>query len=114
LAAGISASIRGTVVANPGMRPVGDLGYDQKVVPAETIGAFPLVAVFVNAPERNIVARHFIHLVFPNGGFDGAQSYFVGWFFAVHVYLLFLLVLWALAQPRVEVLLLLSSQSRLN
>jgi hypothetical protein len=69
---------------DPGVRRIGHLGEKEQVVPAEALGALPLVAVLVQALESYVVPRTALGYVPPDCAFDVADSYFGSGFLICH------------------------------
>ena len=65
---------------DPGVSLIGDLGEEQQIVAAEGRRALPLLAVFVEAIERDVEPSAVLGRVSPNGGLYRARSYFGDWF----------------------------------
>ena len=61
--------------ANPGVRLVRYLGQHQQIVPAKSIGRLPLILVFINPGEGDVVSNDVTDAVLPNGRFDVAQAH---------------------------------------
>ena len=58
----------------------------QEVVTTERIGGLPLVAVFVEAAEGDVVANATFGVVFPDGGLEMAEPDFIYGFFLRFAY----------------------------
>ena len=66
-----------SLLVNPGMGHVGDLGDEGKFFAAETGRGLPFVAVFVKPSDGDIVARAVVRFVCPDGRLDAAHADFV-------------------------------------
>jgi hypothetical protein len=71
-------------IENPGVSQIRHLGNQGKIIPSETGGLLPLIVVFVNAGNGNVVPGVVVGLILPNGRFDPSEPDFVGWFLLCH------------------------------
>src|ERR1039458_4668508 len=70
---------------NPGVCLIRNLAQQQQVVPAERVGGLPVVAVFVDAAEGDVVANAAFSFVFPDRSLDVAEPDLVyGLCFCLH------------------------------
>lgn len=66
--------------ADPGVGVIGNLGDDQKVIPAERIRRLPFLAIAIDAGELGVESDAVVGVIAPDGGANGAHSKFVGGF----------------------------------
>ena len=59
-----------SLLIDPGVGHVGDLGDEGKFLAAETGRGFPFVAVFVETGDDDVVARAVVRFVRPDGGLE--------------------------------------------
>ena len=65
------------LIKDPVVCLIGDFDDQWKIIPAKAGGVLPLVAVFVETAERDIVPHSVFGRVFPDGGFNPPESHFV-------------------------------------
>lgn len=63
-----------TLLKDPGVGHVGDLGEHGKIVSTEAVGRLPLVTVPVEAGQIDVVADAALRLVGPDRGLDGPET----------------------------------------
>ena len=66
------------LLEDPRVRRIRHFRQDEQIVAAKGLGGFPLVALFVEAAERDVVAHASFSVVALDGGFDGAEPDLVG------------------------------------
>src|SRR5262245_24862350 len=66
-----------TVLVNPGMGEVSNLGDDKQIIATEAIRLFPAVVRFVDAVEGNVIARSVFRVVPPDRSLNPPQTNFV-------------------------------------
>ena len=67
------------VLKHPCVRQIADLGDEGKVVPAESCGFGPVIAVLEEADNGDGVPLPSTRLVFPDTSLDQAETNDVGW-----------------------------------
>ena len=69
-----------SLLIDPGVGHVGDLGNEREFLAAEAGRGLPFVAVFVEARDGHVVARAVVRFVRPDRRFDAAKADFVNGF----------------------------------